>query len=76
MSWPPANDGPAQAGSEPPLSFPPDGWPRKSQIEYATALLLLGLLLLSLPWLVIKLLTNPEEVFAAATRRAMLKGGP
>src|SRR5690242_20800969 len=66
------SDGPAPAGPVHPVShFPLPGWPASSTVDYLTKLILLGLLLLALPYLIGKLLTSPGEVLAAAGNRAM-----
>lgn len=44
--------------------FPPPGMPSKAQIDYTTALIMLGLLLLMLPWLIGKVVTNPQAIVA------------
>jgi hypothetical protein len=50
-------------------AYPPAGWPSKEQADYTTKLITAGLLVLALPWLVIKLLTDPGAVFAGAARQ-------
>jgi hypothetical protein len=47
-------------GAEHPIPGP--GWPRRETVEYLSKLIVLVLLILALPWLVSKLLTNPAEV--------------
>ena len=66
-------DGPAHGvGAAVPAShFPLPGWPAASTVEYLTKLIVLGLLLLALPYLIGKLLTRPGDVFASTTGRAM-----
>lgn len=59
-------------GRVPPVShFPLPGWPATSTVDYLTKLILLGLLLLALPYLIGKLLTSPADVLVAAGDRAM-----
>lgn len=49
--------------SEPaPMPFPGEHWPDLHAVEYTTKLIVLIVLLLALPWLISKLLTNPGEV--------------
>ena len=42
--------------------FPGPGWPPLEAIDYLSKLIVLGVLLLALPWLVGKLLTHPGKV--------------
>jgi hypothetical protein len=62
---------PLYAGASPSSSFPLEGWPTAPTVEYLTKLIVLGLLLLALPYLIGKLLTRPGDVFAATAGRAM-----
>ncbi|HET7120307.1 MAG TPA: hypothetical protein VFI17_03525 [Solirubrobacterales bacterium] len=50
--------------------FPLPGWPAASTVDYLTKLILLGLLLLALPYLIGKALTSPGTVLAVAGRAA------
>ena len=52
-------------------AFPPPSWPSKAQIDYAQAAILLGLLVLALPWLVSKLLTDPAQLLSGLGQRAV-----
>jgi hypothetical protein len=64
-------DRPTTVGRAVPAShFPLPGWPAASTVEYLTKLILLGLLLLALPYLIGKALTSPGVVLAAAGRAA------
>lgn len=67
-SLPVGSAAPARGGG----GFPPEGWPTKEQIDYAQAAILLLLLLLALPWVLSKLLTNPSSLVAAIAGRRML----
>jgi hypothetical protein len=60
----PAANSPAGVGT-----FPPPNWPSKAQLDYAQAMIVLGLLILALPWVVGKLVTNPGAVFAGVIAR-------
>lgn len=62
--------GPVAPGS-PASHFPLEGWPAMPTVEYLTKLILLGLLLLALPYLVGRLLLNPSDVLSASAERAM-----
>jgi hypothetical protein len=53
--------------------FPPPSWPTKAQIDYTQAAILLGLLILALPWLVSKLLSDPGVLLAGLGQRAVRK---
>lgn len=70
-------DGPAHVvGPVQPMShFPLPGWPAGSTVDYLTKLILLGLLLLALPYLIGKLLTDPASVMVAAGNRAIARAG-
>lgn len=83
-SWPPVgvreDPGPLSArevrvrparAQEADVGFPPPGWPSKAQIDYAQAVILLGLLLLALPWVLTKLLTDPGELISGLVRGRM-----
>lgn len=50
-------------------SFPPKSWPTKEQLEYVIRAITAGLMLLALPWLAYKLVTNPGAIFAGAGRQ-------
>jgi hypothetical protein len=62
---------PLIVGASSSSSFPLEGWPAASTVEYLTKLIVLGLLLLALPYLIGKLLTRPGDVFTATAGRAM-----
>jgi hypothetical protein len=81
-SWPPPwgateSDPATVVGSARPAAgvgkFPPAGWPTKAQIDYAQAAILLGLLLLALPWVVSKLLSDPGLLLTGLGHRAVRK---
>jgi hypothetical protein len=77
-TWPPIGGVAPAAGSSPaspPRSWPPASFPSKAQLDYTQALVLTGLLLLALPWLVGKLLTDPGEVLGSLGRAAARKPG-
>lgn len=44
-------------------SYPPPGWPTADQVEYTREIILLGLLLIALPWLISTLASRPEAIF-------------
>ncbi len=80
-NWPPPWEGRAGAdsatvGRAVPAAgvghFPPAGWPTKAQVDYAQAIIILGLLLLALPWVVGKLLTNPGALASGMLGRRVL----
>lgn len=75
MEWPPRDNEPAEKPGKRPYRFPPEGWPSKAQVDYTTALIFLGLLLLALPWIMGKLLTDPEGVIGQG-RRIVLRNSP
>lgn len=64
--WPPK---PGQPGPGEQRRYPPEGWPTKSQLDYTQQAILTGLLVLALPWLVIRLATDPGSVLAGLGRR-------
>jgi len=68
----PPNGG-AAAGAELP-SWPPPGWPSKSQLDYTRTLIVVLLLLLAVPWLVMRLLTNPGAVIEGLGKGVVRKG--
>lgn len=57
----PGNEGP----------FPGEGWPKLETLDYASKLIVFVILLLALPWLIAKLLTNPGEVSGHSAGLAM-----
>jgi hypothetical protein len=66
-SWPPRWSTP---GSGPDV-YPPATWPTKGQIDYTRSLIVLGLLLLALPWIVLKLASSPGDVLGVLGRGAI-----
>lgn len=71
MDWPPTYGPPDAHGPTPAPSggFPPAGWPSKDQLDYIQKAVTALVLVLALPWLVVKLLTQPEAVFAGAAKK-------
>lgn len=63
-------DAAGSAGAKAPAGpeFPLPGWPSQPTVEYLTKLIVLGLLLLSLPYLIGNLLLRPVETMAASAR--------
>jgi hypothetical protein len=59
-------DGPGAPGPEHEGPFPGPHWPDLHTVEYLSKLIILIVLLLALPWLVGKLLTDPGEVLSHA----------
>ena len=58
-------DGARPEDTAPPAShFPLPGWPALPTIEYMTKIIVLGLLLLALPYLIGAVLTRPEKLLA------------
>jgi hypothetical protein len=49
---------------------PGEGWPPIETVEYLTKLIILIVLLMGLPWLVTKLITDPDQVMRHAAARA------
>lgn len=64
----PTDSGEPGPGSEP---FPSAHWPKIETIDYLSKLIVLIVLLLALPWLIGKLLTNPGEVTGHSAGLAM-----
>jgi hypothetical protein len=64
--WPPE---PGRRSPDEPRRYPPDGWPTKSQLDYTQQAILTALLVLALPWLVVRLATDPGSVLAGLGRR-------
>lgn len=64
-------DGQAKAG--PQRTYPPAGWPSLGQLTYTKEIVTVLLLVLALPWLVGKLVTDPGSVLAGLGRRAANK---
>lgn len=54
--------------------FPPRAWPSKDQLIYTREAITVLLMLLALPWLVWKLLTQPAAVLANRGQAALKKG--
>jgi hypothetical protein len=69
--WDPAAGPPPGAGGEPtpPRGYPPPTWPSQGQLDYTKSAVTALLLVLALPWLAYKLVTNPGEVLAGAGRQ-------
>lgn len=62
---------PAPAGGK----YPPAGWPAKESLAYTKELITCALLVLALPWLVVKLITDPGLVLSGLGRRAANRAG-
>jgi hypothetical protein len=62
-----------QAPAGPVPGIPAEGWPDLHTIEYLTKLIVLGLLLLSLPWLLAKLVHSPGDAMKHAAGAAGMK---
>lgn len=56
-----------------PHPYPPATWPSKEQLTYTKEAVTVLLLLLALPWLVVKLITHPSDVLAGIGRRQVAK---
>lgn len=69
--WPALEEGPAGSGSLAGGAIPGEGWPKLETVEYLTKLIVLGLLLLALPWLLAKLVSSPQEASRHAAGAAM-----
>jgi hypothetical protein len=71
-SWPlPAGKARALSHESGAPVFPRAGWPDMPTVEYLTKLILLGLLLLALPYLLGRLVFHPGDVLEATAERAM-----
>lgn len=70
VTWPPPwrCEGPSAP------AFPPPGWPSKGQLDYTKALIVVGLLLLALPYVAMKLVSAPERILGGLGRAA-IEGG-
>jgi hypothetical protein len=53
--------------------WPPADWPTHGQLIYAKELITVLLLMLALPWLVSKLVTNPGAVLSGLGQRQVTK---
>lgn len=76
-AWPPpygpmavgaATGTPDSSGGPAVVPFPPTGWPSKDQLDYTHRGIVTVLLMLAVPYLAFKLLTDPGYLFAAAGR--------
>jgi hypothetical protein len=65
MPWPPRHTGPVGA----PVGYPPAGWPTLGQLVWTKELIVVLLLVLALPWLMRRLLTNPASVLSGVAKR-------
>lgn len=70
-SWPKAGGKAAPFLGAAAAPFPREGWPSMGTVEYVTKLILLGLLLLALPYLLGRLVFHPGDVLEATADRAM-----
>lgn len=66
MTWPPPKPESPAAGR----GYPPAGWPSRGSLTYTKELITCLLLVLALPWLVVKLLSDPGTVLTGLGRRA------
>jgi len=53
--------------------LPGEGWPDLHTVEYLTKLIVLGLLLLALPWLLAKVVSSPGDAMEHAAHAAGMK---
>jgi hypothetical protein len=74
--WPGVADVDAAADAPPVSHFPLPGWPAQPTVEYFTKLILLGLLLLALPFLLGSLILQPIQTLAATSGAAMSSVAP
>lgn len=74
-TWLPAES--LDPSKAPPVShFPLPGWPAQGTVEYLTKLIVLGLLLLALPYLIGSLLTRPSDVLEGRAAAAIASKPP
>lgn len=75
VGWPPTGGGqPPPAAPDAPGGFPPATWPSKDQLEYLRTLVVVVFLLLALPWVATKLITDPAELLSGAGKRVVRSG--
>lgn len=68
IPWPPPGAFEERGPGSPP-SYPPKGWPTKAQLDYTQQAIVVGLLVLALPWLIGRLATDPGSVLAGVGRK-------
>lgn len=61
-------EGPGPHNEKP---LPGEGWPKLETVDYVSKLIVLLILLLALPWLIVKLLSNPGELSGHSAGLAM-----
>lgn len=54
-------------------AIPGPGWPSQDTVEYMTKLIVLGLLLLALPWLLAKVVSSPGDGMEHAAHAVGMK---
>lgn len=72
-SWIALSADTAGAAAIPVSHFPLPGWPAQGTVEYLTKLIVLGLLLLSLPYLIGALIMKPGAVLEGRAGAALTK---
>lgn len=73
IGWPGVAEASAAFSARPASHFPLPGWPAQPTVEYLTKLILLGLLLLSIPYLLGSLILRPVQTLATASGAALAK---
>lgn len=71
QGWPGIAEGGDHIATPDASHFPLPGWPAKETVEYLSKLILLGLLLLSVPYLIGNLILRPAETLAAGAAGAL-----
>jgi hypothetical protein len=77
MAWPPpytgliAHDGTPLSSAAGGGGYPPANWPSRDQLDYTIKAVTALILVLALPWVAFKLMTNPSAVLAGAGRTAI-----
>lgn len=72
MPWPlpPGGRGVGDVGDAGrPAGYPPVGWPTLGQLVWTKELIVVLLLVLALPWLMRRLLTNPADILDGVAKR-------
>lgn len=67
------HEAPADCSCSGENSIPGPGWPKMETVEYMTKLIVLGLLLLALPWLLAKVVSSPGDAMEHAAHAAGMK---
>lgn len=73
LGWPGVAQAQASYSAAPVSHFPLPGWPAQPTVEYLTKLILLGLLLLCLPFLIGSLILRPVQTLAVAAEAGLGK---